>query len=166
MSVASPLIADWIKQGLKWRYSYFTRAVPYTLAPGEMYKIHEYKQIEGIFIDGNIAFDSPDCGMRLRAAPNLDTARTHLIRTYMLGATRPNVAFWAEIPPSTPPGVYMITVKKEWPWFNYFEIYIFNDDVVPHTFLGGGYTSALLEQSRSKIDEELLAKIKEAQGEK
>jgi len=164
--VVSPLIADWIKNKLRWRYIYSPVFRPTTLSPGQMLRISEHRHPEGVFVLGGAAFDSPMCGVRLEAAPRLDTERNFTLNTIIgTGLTSPNVGYWVAMPPTTPPGVYVLHVFKEWDWLDFFRLYVYNNDTVPHTYLFGGYTLAVLLKPRPKPSREIEEEILESQTE-
>lgn len=164
MSVTSPLIADWIENKLSWKYVYSPTVNPRTIAAHEMALYHKHVYPEGIFIGGTGAFSSPLCGFRLRADPDLDTERTLTIKYATgFGGTFPNVNTWASIPPTTPPGIYVGNIAKEWPWLNFLEISVFNNDTVEHHFIEGVYTLAVLSKPRPTPSLEIQQQILESQ---
>jgi hypothetical protein len=168
MSTLSPLVKDWIANNLEWQYLYSPKRVPKLLEPLEMYKIGEHRYPEGILISCEGAFDSPKCGLRMRASPTLDTERTHTI-SYMVGIGCANIPMSFEmvvVPPTSPPGIYTLVTLKEWPWTKYVELYVYNDDPdESHWCLGAGYTMLALVKPRLTPSPEVEAKILEAQQE-
>jgi hypothetical protein len=131
-----------------------------------MIKVTEHKFPEGVFIMGGVGFDSSMCGIRMEAGPNLDTERTFTIGTLILmNVVSPNVAYWVSVPPTAPVGFYTLFVPKEWAWTEFFRLWIYNDDTVEHTCLGGGYTLAVLEKARPASSRETLEAILKSQEE-
>ena len=162
----TPSIYNWTKNGLPWKWVYSPSTRPLTLAPGQEIKYSEHVHPEGILAHAIAAFDSPNCGIRLWADPDLDTARTQtIINTILGGGYSPNRIWWASVPPTTLPGIYTLNLVREVPWLNFVEFYIFNDDTVPHTFISGGYTMAVLINKRpTPADQELLEVVKKQKG--
>ena len=140
---------DWIKNKWEWMHVYAPKMKPTILKPKEMLKISTHKHPEGVLISGEAAFDSPMCGVRIRAEPGLDTARTFVLN-YLIasGLTEPNNLIFTAIPPKTPPGVFVMHTLREWAFKNLFELYVFNDDTVPHTYLMGDYVLEALVKER------------------
>jgi hypothetical protein len=146
MSAVSPLIAKWVENKVKWKYVYSPLFKSRTLEANEMYMIAEYIYPEGTLIHAMFFFDSPMCGARMEANPNLDTTRTHTINRWAFGVPSPNVLEHVILPPQTAHGVYGLLVLKEWVWQDYLRLYVYNDDSIPHNFIAGGYTLAVLEK--------------------
>jgi hypothetical protein len=167
MSALSPLVTDWIANKLKWKYIYSPKRVPRALAPNEMYKIGEHKHPEGTLIMAAAAFDNPKCGLRMKAAPELDTERGHTILYLMAaGGAEPVLFTTIAVPPRTPPGIFELAILKEWPWNNFVEIYVYNDDPdESHTCLWCSYTVMVLTEERLTPSPEVEAQILAAQQE-
>ncbi len=165
MSASSGLIANWVENKLPWKWVYSPVLKSRTLAPGEEIKFSQHKHPEGMLTHAIVAFDSPQCGIRLKADPDLDTGRTQTINTMILsGGYTPTRTAWASIPPTTPQGIYILKYVSETPWLNFLESYIFNNDTIPHRYISGGYVMAVLTKERPEpADEAILELIKEKQ---
>ncbi len=150
MSVSeTPSITNWIENKFPWRWVYSPKMKPVEIPAGKEIKFSDKKHPEGILAHAIAAFDSPNCGIRVRADPGLDTGRTQTISNTVLGGGYiPNRIWWASIPPITLPGIYTLNLVREVPWMNFIEFYVFNADTVSHTFISGGYTMAVLLNER------------------
>jgi len=149
----SPLITDWMRLGLKWKYIWFPKMAPFTIpARGQVQlpsQDYTFTAPEGVVITFNGVFDHPHCGIRFECSPNLDTGDlfTVLNMTFFGNANMP-FYITALIPPATPPGVYSIILSKEWGWKEWTRLYVINNDSVPHTCLGFAYLIAILDEPR------------------
>ncbi|MHA1262693.1 MAG: hypothetical protein ACTSSA_11500 [Candidatus Freyarchaeota archaeon] len=145
MSVSSPLIFDWIQNGLEWQYIFAPIIRPFTIPAGKEVELHpgEYRYPEGVLITASAGFDSPKCGIRLRAEPYLDTENKLTVELMTLGnLVEPWVGtVFATMPPDTPPGVYVLRSEKEWPWVESIKITLFNTDTVDHKCIGFSWTN-------------------------
>lgn len=167
MSVLSPVITDWINLGLKWNSIVQPKVVPRVLAPLEMYKVAQHQHPEGGIILFGSLFDSSFCGARLKASPGFDTERLLTINRLMFaGLVTSSPGSWVVVPPTTPPGIFCFHSQKEWPFLEYCEVYVYNDDPVnSHTCLGIGYNLVALEKPREVRSIEIEKKILDIQTE-
>lgn len=168
MSEGSPLIVDWVKNRLSWRYIFAPVRKAFSIPAGKSIRTDpgEYKFPEGVFFHGTWQFDHPLCGIRLEAGPNLDTERLFTVALLILGgATVPTPPIYVRIPPDVPLGTYIITSNKEWSWQRFLRFYVFNEDTVPHTCLGFGWTLAILDKERPTPSRDLEEEILKSQQE-
>ena len=162
MSAGENLITSWIENKLEWKWVYSPATHIITIpANGEiLYSRHVHP--EGVLTHGIAAFDSPLCGYRVRTEPSLDTQRTQMINTAILGGGyTSNIVGWASIPPTTLSGNYVMQLVRATPWMEFIEFYMFNYDTVPHRFLIGGYTMAVLLKERPESDTKKLIRLLE-----
>jgi len=136
------------------------------ISAGQEILFKKHTHPEGVLTHGIAAFDSPNCGMRIRADPDLDTARTQTIATTILGGGyTPNNILWATISPTTLSGLYSINLVRALPWLNFIEFFMFNTDTVDHAFITGGYILAVLTEERPEpADKAILRLLKEKKG--
>ncbi len=161
----APSITNWIENKLPWKWVYSPVTKRILIPAGKEILFKKHIHPEGVLAHAIGAFDSPNCGMRLRAAPDLDTGRTRTIANTVLGGGYiPNRIWWASIPPTTLPGIYMLNLVREVPWMKFIEFYMFNADTVPHTFISGGYTMAVLLNERPIPALEVVKKQKGVDG--
>jgi len=160
------LIASWIERKLPWKWVYSPTQKILTIKAGEEIMIRRHDHPEGVLTHALGVFDSPKCGIRLRAEPALDTMRTQTISTVLEGGGyRTNMVAWVSIPPTTPAGIYIMNYVREVPWTKFIEFWAYNTDSVPHRLLLGGYVLAVLLSERGEpADEALLDLIREQQG--
>jgi len=153
-TVSSPLIVDWIKRGLEWRYFWRPVMRPFTVPAGAHVQIpsegYTFSAPEGSLISIAAVFDHPACGLRLECEPELDTGELFTINTmaFLAGLVNQPYGISATVPPQTPPGVYNIANVKEWSFEEWMRLYVFNSDSIDHRCLGYGYTVALLREAR------------------
>ncbi|GAG76128.1 unnamed protein product, partial [marine sediment metagenome] len=81
--------------------------------------------------------------------------------TVLGGGYTPNVVGWASMPPTTLPGNYVMQIVRPTVWLNFIEFHLFNIDTVPHRFLAGGYTMAVLLKPRPESDTKKLIRLME-----
>jgi len=149
----SPLITDWMRLGLKWKYVWFPKVGPFTIpARGQVQlpsQDYTFSAFEGVLLTFTGIFDHPNCGIRLECSPNLDTGDFFTIQLILSsGVNAQPFYITALAPPATPPGIYGIMQSKEWGWKEWMRLYVFNADSVPHTCIGLGYTIATLDEPR------------------
>jgi len=155
----SPLITDWMRLGLKWKYIWYPKMGPFTIpARGQVQlpsQDYTFTAPEGVAITFNGLFDHPNCGIRLECSPNLDTSDLFTVQQFLsLGLNALPFYVTAFAPPATPPGIYVIMQSKEWAWKEWARLYVINNDSVPHTCLGFAYFIAILDEPRP--DERLV----------
>ena len=149
----SPLITDWMRLGLKWKYVWFPKVGPFTIPAGGQVQLpsqdYTFSAPEGILLTFYATFDHPNCGIRLECSPNLDTGDLFTAQLLLAGGIS-GQPFYITVfgPPATPPGIYAIMESKEWPWKEWMRLYVINNDSVPHTCLGYAYTIATLDEPR------------------
>lgn len=152
MSAVSPLIADWIREDLKWKWVFQPAVHPFALAPGKTRipsKDYVFSAPEGVLVTMGAVFDSPHGGISMDSEPNLDFKEVNTISNNILaGTTTPNNVTYVNVPPTTFPGVYAIVSNKEWPWVRSCKLYLVNETAVPITCYGYGYTMAYLMEDR------------------
>ena len=116
---------------------------------------YTFRAPEGTLLALSGVFDHPSCGIRAETNPGLDTENAFTVNTIAaVGLVNTPMYITSMIPPQTPPGVYVITQSKEWPWIDWARIYLFNSDSIPHMCIGYTYTMALLKTARSVQKEE------------
>lgn len=151
MSAEIPVIADWIRQGLRWHNIYAPVIRPITLQPNEMLQIpsrgRTFNFPEGVLIWFSAGFDSPKCGARLESYPSLDTGTLITIENMVAGGMDiPEVIIYTRVPPNS--SLYYLRVVGKWVFEKWLRLYIFNTDSVPHTCLGYAYHLAVLDEER------------------
>ena len=146
----SPLVTSWIERGLEWNYFWHPVIRPFNIPakgqiqiPGEGYT---FKAPEGILMTFNAAFDHPTCGIRFEAYPELDTGSGFTVNFLSLGLSNMQTYLAALVPPQTPPGLYVVSQNKEWPWKEWARLYLINTDSVDHRCIAYGYTILLLKE--------------------
>lgn len=159
----SPLITDWMKLGLKWRYRWFPKTGPFTVpARGNVQLPNQdftFAAPEGVLLFFGALFDHKECGIRLEFSPNLDTDDFFVIgRFSALGIVNQPWFVVATVPPASLPGFYGITQCKEWGWTDWMRLHVINNDIIPHTCLGYSYIIATLDEPRP---DERLTPLKE-----
>ena len=152
LTTISPLIMDWMRNGLKWKYVwqpvYRSLTIPalgqVQLPQGDFI----YKAPEGIATTFGAMFDHPSCGIRFNT-PQLDTGDVFTVNNIdALGTYNGPWFVEANIPPHTADGTYTILQYKEWAWTDWAELYLINTDSVDHTCYTFAYTLALLLEER------------------
>lgn len=150
MSAGENLITSWIENGLDWKWVYAPSTTIIEIPANSQVLYNEHRHPEGALTQGIAAFDSPFCGIRVVSEElNLDTGSTQTINNSLIGGgSRVNVVAWASVPPTTPPGVYVYQLVRAVPWEIEIQFWLFNNDSLPHRFLAGGYTMAVLLRPR------------------
>ena len=150
MSAGENLITSWIENGLDWKWVYAPSTTIIDIPADSQVLYNEHKHPEGALTQGIAAFDSPLCGIRVVSDPlQLDTGSTQSINISIIGGgSRTNVVAWASVPPTTPPGIYVYQLVRAVPWEQKIQFWLFNNDTLPHRFLIGGYTMAVLLRPR------------------
>jgi len=162
MSAGENLITSWIENKLPWKWVYSPATTVLTIPANGEIQYSKHTHPEGVLTHAISAFDSPLCGIRIRTEPSLDTQRTQIINTAVLGGGySPNIVGWASMPPTTLPGNYVMQLVRAVPWMNFIEFHMFNNDTVPHRFLIGGYTMAVLLKERPESDTRKLIRLME-----
>jgi len=148
----NPLIQDWIERGLRWKYVWQPFYRPFTVPAQGQVQLPQgdyiYKAPEGVLLTLNGVFDHPYCGIRMNN-PQLDTLNVFTVNSVVFAGLY-NAPWYVEasVPPKTADGVYAITQQKAWPWTDWCELYMINEDSSDHTCYGFGYTMALLLEER------------------
>lgn len=155
MSLApiSPLIMDWIKEGLRWKYIWQPVYAPLTIPAQGQVQLPQsdfiYTAPEGLALTFGGVFDHPHCGIRINT-PQLDTGDIFCINNIVsLGTYSAPWFVEANIPPQTADGTYVITQYKEWAFTDWCELYLINKDTSDHTCYTFAYTLALLQEERT-----------------
>ena len=164
--MVTPLILDWMQNKFDWQFIFSPKQAVITINPNAEVQClpPEYKYPEGVLINAAFIFDSPLCGARLNARPNLDTSHIITISTLMLsGQTVPNNFLFCRVPPDTPLGIYCLISAKEWAWTDFLKLSIFNNDSINHFCLGYGWTLAVLKKPRPTSTLEVQKNILESQ---
>ncbi len=159
----SPLIMDWIKEGLRWKYVWQPVYAPLTIpAKGQVQLPMDdfiYKAPEGLALTFGGSFDHPHCGIRLNT-PQLDTGNIFCVTNITALGTYSGPWFVeANIPPQTVDGVYTILQYKEWAWTDWAELYLINNDTEDHTCFTFAYTLALLQEERRPDASDTVLKL-------
>jgi len=153
LSEVSPLIKEWLRLGLRWHYvhrkSYTTLNIPaldiVQVPQGE----YSFKGNEGALITFLASFDSPLCGIRIEANPELDTDDFYTVnRLTALGLINAPFPFTGFQPPQTPAGIYAVASFKEWAWKDWLNLYVFNTDTVERHCLTWQAIVAVLDDIR------------------
>jgi len=175
MSVVSPLINDWIKNKLKWTYTFQPVLGPFTLRPGQKRQIpledFIFRAPEGTLVFMSVMFDDPQGGMSMESEPNLDFGVVNtIINNLASGHTVPSVMTHARVPPDTPAGLFSLASLHEWPWLEWCKLFIINGSATQAIrCIGFGYTMAylteprkttLLDIERIKLYQELYPNLK------
>ena len=152
LSPISPLIADWIKNGLLWKYVNEPKYRAFTVPKkGQVQLPREgfiYQSTEGLLLSFGAAFDHPLCGIRMKTE-QIDTENWWIINNMtMMGAVNQPWFVEANIPPQTTNGVYQLLMYKKWAWNDAREIFVINDDTEDHTCYSFNYTMAVLLKKR------------------
>ena len=166
-TIPSPLVADWIKQGLKWKYVVkdLRDKAPFTIPPNQEKRIGQYFKTEGLFLFGIFVFDRPFGGVRIDAYP--EWPETLDIPTlWSDGVIAPNIWGWITryrpAPYTGALGTYAMCIPQGQVWQNRFELYVLNTDpTVSIRCTHYLYMMAVLEQARSPEAKERF----EAEGE-
>jgi len=156
MSSGENIITNWLDNRLAWKWVYAPSTSIIEVPANGQVLYNEHRHPEGTLTQGIAAFDSPFCGIRVVCdSLGLDTGSTQSIsNTIVGGGTRPNIVAWASVPPITGAGIYVYQLVRPVVWIEKIQFWLFNNDSLPHRFLSGGYTMAvLLEHS---IREEAL----------
>lgn len=150
MSAGENLITSWIEHNLDWKWVYAPSTTIITVPANGQVMYNEHRHPEGALTQGIAAFDSPYCGIRVVSESlDLDTGSTQSISNTLLGGgSRTNVVAWASVPPTTVAGVYVYQLVRAVPWEDKIQFWFFNNDSLPHRFLSGGYTMAVLLKPR------------------
>ena len=150
MSAGENLITSWIENGLDWKWVYAPTKSVVTIPANGQVLYNEHRHPEGALTHGIAAFDSPYCGIGVVCdSLDLDTGSTQTISTTLIGGgSRVNVVAWASVPPTTSSGVYVSQLVRAVPWIDKIEFWFYNTDSLPHRFLIGGYTLAVLLKKR------------------
>ncbi len=154
MSLApiSPLITDWIKNGLKWKYVWQPTYRPFTIPANSEVRLPREDFIftapEGLLLVLAGLFDHPQCGIGMEN-PQIDTGNEFAVSSLMASGTynQPWHVFGV-VPPKTAPGTFGVGNYKEWAWTDWCKLYVINVDNVPHTCYGFTYIMALLLKPR------------------
>jgi hypothetical protein len=161
MSAVSPLIADWIREGLEWKWVFQPAVQPFTVAPGKMRiptEDYVFSAPEGTLVYMAVVFNSPYGGISMEAEPNLDFKERNTIHTHIaLGNTAPNNMTYVNVPPVSGPGLYTIISSKEWPWVRSCRLFVVNEGAAPITCIGYAYVMALLVEERRMSLSKLFA---------
>lgn len=166
-TISSPLVADWIKKELAWKYVVkdLRDKAPFNIAPNEEKKIGDYAYPEGLFLFGIFVFDRPFGGVRIDAYPEWPLTLDIPIM-FANGVIAPNVWGWISRYRPSPyvgqPGTYTLIIPEGQVWQNKFELYVLNtDDTVPIKCTHYLYMMAVLEQARSAEVKERFAALGE-----
>ncbi len=163
LTSVSPLIMDWIKEGLRWKYVWQPVYAPLTIPAQGQVQLPQsdfiYTAPEGLALTFGASFDSPHCGIRLNT-PQLDTGNIFCVNNIVaLGSYSAPWFVEANIPPQTADGIYNILQYKEWAWTDWAELYLINNDTSPHTCFTFAYTLALLQEERPPDATETALKL-------
>jgi hypothetical protein len=150
----SPLLRDWVAQGLEWKYLWSPVLNPFVIPANSQVQLPTEKSTfmapEGVAMTFIAAFDNPLCGIRFES-PQLDTGSFFTVANLTtIGAYNQPFFVMALIPPVTPAGVFVIGNAKDWVWTDWARIYVINTDNVPHTCLSYAYTIAVLIKPRER----------------
>jgi len=148
----NPLIQDWIVRGLRWKYVWQPTYRPFTVPANGQVQLPRgefiYRAPEGVVVTFGAVFDHAMCGIRMNN-PQLDTLNIFTVNSMtFLGTYNQPWGIFTTVPPQTAPGIYTITNWKAWPWTDWCELYVINEDSSDHTCYGFAYTIALLLEER------------------
>lgn len=152
LTSTSPLIVDWIKEGLRWKYVWQPVYHALTIPARGQVQLPQggfiYKAPEGLLLTFGAVFDHPHCGIRLNT-PQLDTGSIFTVTNITALGTYDQPWFVeTNIPPQTPDGTFTILQYKEWAWTDWAKLYLINTDSLDHTCFTFAYTLALLQEER------------------
>ena len=165
----SPLITDWIRNRLKWRYIWQPVYLPFIIPARGQVQLpigeHTFNYPEGILISFSASFDNSKCGIRYESEHNLDTKNVITVDNITaLGSLNEPFFLWAAQPPQTLQGVHYIANYKEWAWTKWLRLYVINTDSAPHYCLNFQYHIAVLLEERPTDKVESLLKILVMEG--
>lgn len=164
-TIPSPLVADWIERGLRWKYVFKDVRKPLTIPALQEKQIGEFFKSEGLFLFGKFVFDAPFGGVRIDAYPEWPIT-LDIPTMYSDGVIAPNVWGWVSRylpdPYRGAPGTYAMVIPEGQVWQNRFKILVINTS--PNrtiNCLRYLYAMAVLEEPRSTEARERF----EAEGE-
>lgn len=162
MSATYPLINEWKKEGLKWKYIFSPKYQAMPIPAGGALTLPQsdfiYNYPEGILIFFTAGFDHPTCGIRLEWGPEFDSQEFFTVNTMSLGlANVIDPLVYTMIPPLVPPGIYAIRVASPYVWEENLRLRLINTDTVEHKCLGFGYMMAVLTEKRPPILHPIIA---------
>ncbi len=152
-TIPSPLVADWIKRGLKWKYVVKERRTSLGIPVDNERKIGEYSYPEGIFLFGLFVFDRPFGGIRIDAYPEWPIS-LDIPTLWNNGVIAPNIWGWISRYRPAPyvgnPGTYALLIPQGQVWQNRFELFVLNtSDAIAINCTRYLYVMAVLEEARS-----------------
>lgn len=157
----SPVIAEWIKQGLDYQVHSVVRPnylIPIPIAANGEGSPILTSATEGLLTHGSIIADSPYIGVRLKSGhPTTDTEKNLNIESlWILGLTSPNDYVWAPRYGvvityfGVAYTVYTMNILEEYHWYKDFSIVPINiDPVNPHNIYA--YSYAYYEPLTTKV---------------
>lgn len=150
---ASPLIVDWIKNGLKWQYRLQPKRGPFTIPPNGIWSVPEEPYIftapEGVLLYFGALFHSPLCGVRFECANGLDTEDNFTVdAAAFLGAANTPFFVSATMHPKISSGLFTVLNSREIPWTDWARLSLINLDSNPQICVGYAYMMATLSKPR------------------
>lgn len=141
------ILADWRKEGLRWKNIFAPIIRPITFTQERKIfdsETHVPTLTEGFLYVFSAVFDHPLCGIRIESYPEMDSQDSFTIQNLLIGMSRYDPWLYVKAPPDNPPGIYSIRRQKDW-WFpKWLRLYLINTDRgVAHTCLGYGYMLAV-----------------------
>lgn len=152
MSIASPLISDWISRGLKWKWTIQPTVRPFAITNGKTQIPQEKKDFtgsEGTLLYLLAVFNSPNGGISIESDPALNKGETETIANNLaIGNVLPNNLIYAIVPPTSPAGVFAIVMLKEWPWTETCKLFLVNGGQPAINCITYAYAIAYLTEPR------------------
>jgi len=153
LTPVSPLITNWIENGLEWSWYWRPVQRPITIPANNQVQVpsgeYTFTAPEGTLLTFAGMFDHPQCGIRLESHPELDTGTVFTVANMTaIGFYNTSMYVMALVPPRTPPGIYEITQQHEWTWTDWARLYLVNNDSIDHRCMAYAYTMAMLREPR------------------
>lgn len=157
-TIPSPLVADWIKKGLRWKYVFKDIRKSFSIPPNEEKQVGAFSKPEGLFLFGKFTFDRPYGGIRIDAYPEWPIM-LDIFTLYADGVNAPNVWGWVSRYNPDPyvgnPGIYAMVIPEGQVWQNRFELYVVNrSPTVTINCTCYLFAMAVLEEPRSVEEKE------------
>ena len=159
-TISAPLVADWIRKGLRWKYIFRDIRKPFSIPLTEEKKVAMHQYPEGIFLFGKFVFDRPFGGVRIDAYPEWPIT-LDIPTLWADGVLAPNVWGWISRYRPAPfvgqPGTYALVIPQGQVWQNIFEMWVINTNLtIPINCLRYLYAMAVLLEPRSPEQAEVF----------
>ncbi len=152
LAPASPLISDWVKLKLPWKYLWQPTYKPLTVPANNRVQIPlgqaSFNYPEGVVLAFGASFDSSDCGIQYETG-GLDTRNVITVDNITsLGTLNDPFFIFASQPPQNVQGVHYVANYKEWVWTEWCKLYLLNTGPVDHICYNFFYVVAVLLSPR------------------